>query len=48
MEFSTTNINDIEADEDNGPKVYYDMLGRKSDAPRRGLNIVKGKKILVK
>lgn len=48
VEFTTTNINGIEADRDNGPKVYYDMLGRKSDVPRRGLNIVNGKKILVK
>lgn len=48
VEFSTTNINGIEADEDNGPKAYYDLQGRKSDAPRRGLNIVNGKKILVK
>ena len=46
--FDPTAVDGIEADEDNSPKVYYDLQGRKSDAPRRGLNIVKGKKILVK
>ena len=46
--FDPTAVDGIEADEDNGPKAYYDLQGRKSDAPRRGLNIVKGKKILVK
>lgn len=46
--FDPTAVDGIEADEDNSPKAYYDLQGRKSDAPRRGLNIVKGKKILVK
>lgn len=46
--FDPTAVDGIEADEDNGPKAYYDLQGRKSDAPRRGLNIVNGKKILVK
>lgn len=46
--FDPTAVDGIEADEDNSPKAYYDLQGRKSDTPRRGLNIVNGKKILVK
>lgn len=37
----TTGINGIEADGGDGRNVYYDMNGRKSATPHRGVNIVR-------
>lgn len=43
----TAGVNDVYMD-NNGKKVYYDLLGRKLSEPQKGVNIINGKKILVK
>lgn len=43
-----TGINGVEADGNNKPDVYYDLNGRRLDAPRKGINIINGKKVVVK
>ena len=43
-----TEIKGIEADENNKQDVYYDLSGRKLNAPKKGLNIINGKKVIVK
>lgn len=46
-EFDATGINGVEVDK-NGKNVCYDLSGRRLSAPVKGLNIVGGKKVMVK
>ena len=41
-------INGINADDNGKRNIYYDMSGRKFNEPKPGLNIINGKKVLVK
>lgn len=41
-------ISGIEADGNGGADVYYDMGGRRLHAPKKGLNIINGKKTIVR
>lgn len=43
-----TGIKGIEMDESGKSTVYYDLNGRRLNAPKKGLNIVNGKKVIVK
>ena len=43
-----TGIKGIEANGNNKQDVYYDISGRKLSAPKKGLNIINGKKMIVK
>lgn len=45
--FDTTGITDVEADT-HGKNVYYDLSGRRLSAPKKGLNIINGRKVMVK
>lgn len=47
-EWSSTDINKITMDKGNKPDVIYDLQGRKLPKPQCGLNIINGKKVLVK
>ena len=42
-----TGINDVEADT-HGENIYYDLSGRRLSAPRKGLNIINGRKVMAK
>lgn len=44
----STGINGIEADGNGKRNVYYDLNGHRFSAPRKGLNIINGKKVIVK
>lgn len=46
--FDPTGIKGIEADGNNKQDVYYDISGRKLNAPVKGLNIINGKKVIIK
>jgi len=46
--FDPTGINGIEADGKDRRDVYYDLNGHRLSAPRKGLNIINGKKVIVK
>lgn len=46
--FDPTGINGIEADGNGRRNVYYDLNGRRISAPRKGLNIINGKKVIIK
>lgn len=43
-----TGIKDIEANGNNKQDVYYDLSGRRLSVPKKGLNIINGKKVIVK
>lgn len=45
---ATTGMEGIEADGNGRQKVYYDINGRRLSAPKKGLNIIDGKKVIVK
>lgn len=47
-EFDPAGINNVTIDEENGEKVIYDLNGRKLNAPQKGINIINGKKVMVK
>ena len=38
----------IDVDGSGKQKVYYDINGRRLSAPKKGLNIIDGKKVIVK
>lgn len=46
--FAPTGIIGIEADGNGRREVYYDLNGRRLNAPRKGLNIINGKKVIIK
>lgn len=46
--FDPTGINGIEADGNGKRNVYYDLNGHRLSAPKKGLNIINGKKVIVK
>lgn len=46
--FDPTGINGIEADGIGKQNVYYDLNGRRLDAPKKGINIINGKKVVVR
>jgi len=46
--FDPTGIKDVEVDGVKGDGKYYDLRGNKLDAPKRGINIINGKKVVVK
>lgn len=46
--FAPTGIKGIEADGNNKQDVYYDISGRKLSAPKKGINIINGKKVIIK
>lgn len=45
--FDPTGIDDVEADTHH-KNVYYDLSGRRLSAPKKGLNIINGRKVMVK
>ena len=46
--FDPTGIESVKRDWTNGNNVYYDLKGNRLDAPKKGLNIINGKKVIVK
>lgn len=44
----SSGIESAEADGADQPTVIYDMQGRRLNEPQRGINIINGKKVLVK
>ena len=44
----TLGIESVKGDAINGNNVYYDLNGNRLDAPKKGLNIINGKKVIVK
>ncbi len=45
---STTGVKEISAEAANGVQVIFDLQGRRLSAPIKGVNIINGKKVLVK
>ncbi|MCM1372585.1 MAG: hypothetical protein NC113_03105 [Bacteroides sp.] len=43
-----TGIESINADGSSTRDVYYDLSGRRLGAPKKGLNIINGKKVIVR
>lgn len=43
-----TRVENINVADKNTKKVYYDMNGRRLNNPIKGLNIVNGKKVMMK
>lgn len=48
QDLDSAGISGIKADGNGGADVYYDMGGRRLHAPKKGLNIVNGKKTIVR
>lgn len=48
QEKTFTGIETVEADNSGTDAVIYDMQGRKLDIPKAGLNIINGKKVMIK
>ena len=46
--FDPTGIESVKSDAMNGNNIYYDLRGNRLDAPKKGLNIINGKKVIVK
>lgn len=46
--FTPTGIDNVKSTNMNVAGSYYDLSGSKLDAPRRGVNIINGKKVIVK
>ena len=44
--FDVAGIGNVKTE--NGKTVYYDLRGNRLSAPKRGLNIIKGKKMMTK
>lgn len=44
----TTGVETIKADGKKADDDIYDIQGRKLNAPKKGLNIINGKKVLIK
>jgi len=47
-EFDPSGINNVTINERNEEKVIYDLNGRRLNTPRHGINIINGKKMMVK
>ncbi len=45
---NASGISDIAADAKAGKYVIYNIAGQRMDAPRKGLNIINGRKVMVK
>lgn len=43
-----TGIETVIADDSDPDNVIYDMQGRRLDAPKSGLNIINGKKVMIR
>ena len=48
QEIDLTGIETIVADNSDTDNVIYDMQGRRLDAPKSGLNIINGKKVMIR
>lgn len=48
QEKDLTGIETVIADDNNTDNVIYDMQGRRLDAPKAGLNIINGKKVMIR
>lgn len=48
QEKTFTGIETVETDDSGTDAVIYDMQGRKLDVPKAGLNIINGKKVMIK
>lgn len=48
LPMESTGIDDIKAGHDGRPSIYYDLNGRRLTAPQKGMNIINGKKVVVK
>ncbi len=48
QEFDPTGVETIKADMEKVDDTYYDIQGRKLNAPKNGLNIINGKKVLIR
>ena len=46
--FDPTGVESVKGDAINGNNIYYDLRGNRLDAPKKGLNIINGKKVIVK
>ena len=46
--FTSTGVETIKADGKNAADMYYDIQGRRLNAPKNGLNIINGKKVLIR
>lgn len=46
--FDPTGINGMEADGSNGKEACYDLTGRRLNAPKKGVNIINGKKVVMR
>ena len=47
-ELPTTGISDVNADVNTGKAVIFNLAGQRLDAPQKGLNIINGRKVMVK
>ena len=48
LDGETTGISNVEAEAEQGEKVYYNLNGQRIDTPDKGLYIVNGKKVIIK
>lgn len=48
LDGETTGISNVEAEAEQGEKVYYNLNGQRIDTPNKGLYIVNGKKVIIK
>ena len=46
--FNATGIENVKVESGKDNEVYYDLRGNRLNAPKRGLNIINGKKVIVK
>lgn len=46
--FDPTGINGIEVDGSSGKEACYDLAGRRLNAPKKGVNIINGKKVVMR
>ena len=46
--FNSTRIESVKSNAINGNNVYYELNGNRFNAPKKGLNIINGKKVIIK
>ncbi|MDE6011218.1 MAG: leucine-rich repeat domain-containing protein [Prevotella sp.] len=46
--FTPTGVENVNATDENADKVYYDMNGHRLNTPIKGMNIIDGKKVMMK
>lgn len=46
--FDSTGMENIKSNGNNENNVYYDLRGNRLDSPKQGLNIINGKKVIMK